>query len=334
MTQQIIWIDIVGTCNLRCPSCPVGNFEEADFAGPARRQGFMEFDYFRELLAKIYRENASDVCLIELYNWGEPLLHPEIARFVAEVNSYPNMRCGLSTNLSHRRMDLEGALRAGPKRIRVSLSGFNNESHTQTHVRGNVELVKENLRLMRAIIDQYDLNIAVTLAYHVYLHNAGDEIESMRRYCEDLRFIFHPNWANFNPLEKLERYLAGKASPNESQLISKLVIKPEEHLSLARRIDNKECILQDFTTINYDGSVALCCAVYDTSNDIASDFLDVSATVLAQRRRNHLTCHRCIAASYHAMMCGYAMAYKDEIGNKRVRFLDGWELSANRLVRV
>jgi hypothetical protein len=56
MGVKVFWIDIVGTCNLRCPSCPVGNYREADFAGAVRRRGFMNFGYFREVLAKIERE--------------------------------------------------------------------------------------------------------------------------------------------------------------------------------------------------------------------------------------------------------------------------------------
>src|SRR5262249_38854706 len=46
----IFVIDIVGTCNLRCPTCPVGN-------SPERPKGFMDLALFERIIAKIRRES-------------------------------------------------------------------------------------------------------------------------------------------------------------------------------------------------------------------------------------------------------------------------------------
>jgi MoaA/NifB/PqqE/SkfB family radical SAM enzyme len=334
MGVKVFWIDIVGTCNLRCPSCPVGNYREADFAGAVRRRGFMNFGYFREVLAKIERENPNDLCRIELYNWGEPLLHPEIAKIVAEVGLHDRFRCGISSNLSHKRMDLEGALQAHPYSFRISLSGFDRESYSTTHVRGDIDLVKSNMRRMREIIDRNSLKTIVSVAYHVYKHNAGRELEAMRLFCEELAFEFSPTWANFYPLEKIERYFVGDVSPVDGTLIDKLVLSPEEQLAAAKKTHDKTCRLQEHTTINHDGSVSLCCATFDPRHFIAPDFLEAGAEDLAKRRRTHSTCDRCIGSSYHSMICGYAMAEMDELGNRRVEFADGWRLSGNQMVRT
>ena len=66
-------IDIVGTCNLRCPTCPVGNFPAAD-----RPKGFMAPDLFERILAKIRVDAVVAEPEVWLFNWGEPLLHPQL----------------------------------------------------------------------------------------------------------------------------------------------------------------------------------------------------------------------------------------------------------------
>jgi|JI10StandDraft_1071094.scaffolds.fasta_scaffold485403_1 pyruvate-formate lyase-activating enzyme len=332
-TTKVFWIDIAGTCNLRCPSCAVGNYTNSDFVSAQRPVGFMELEYFQKVLAKIAEENSDSICRIEIYNWGEPLLHPQIAQFIREINSYPKFRCGISSNLSHRRMDLEGALLQNPFSIRVSISGFYANSYSQTHVRGDIELVKSNMLLMRRIIDEHKLKTVVTVAYHIYKHNAGEELDAMRQFCEENRFILTPDWANFYPLEKLQRYFAGGASAAELALIEKLVFTPEEQLDQAHQFANLPCTLQSQTAINYDGSVALCCAVYDPANNISGDFLQTPANVLTSAKLDSAMCNECIASNHHAMMCGYAMADKDQLGSKRVKFADGWLLKGNRLVR-
>src|SRR5258705_13233087 len=94
-------VDIVGTCNLRCPSCPVGNFKNSSFVSASRPKGFMEFDLFTKILDKAEAECAERGDLVEvfLYNWGEPLIHPKIAEFVAEL-ARRKIRFFISTNLN------------------------------------------------------------------------------------------------------------------------------------------------------------------------------------------------------------------------------------------
>ena len=70
-------VDVVGTCNLRCPSCPVGNYET-----PAVK-GLMDFAYFEKLVLKAEAEVPGKRLFFDLYNWGEPALHPELPKFIA-----------------------------------------------------------------------------------------------------------------------------------------------------------------------------------------------------------------------------------------------------------
>jgi MoaA/NifB/PqqE/SkfB family radical SAM enzyme len=66
-------IDPINICNLRCPLCPTG------LGILARKQGKMQFDKYKDIIDQI----ASYAYQIELYNWGEPFLHPHIFEMVS-----------------------------------------------------------------------------------------------------------------------------------------------------------------------------------------------------------------------------------------------------------
>ena len=59
-------IDIAGTCNLRCPSCPVGNHDQQGY-GLKRKSGFMDIQMFEDILTKIGLEDS------------EPEIHHDIS---------------------------------------------------------------------------------------------------------------------------------------------------------------------------------------------------------------------------------------------------------------
>ena len=51
------WIDIVGTCNLRCPTCPTGNFLDTEFSVGRNPTGFMDYELYVSILNKIRDDN-------------------------------------------------------------------------------------------------------------------------------------------------------------------------------------------------------------------------------------------------------------------------------------
>ena len=46
----IYWVEIVGACNLRCPTCPQGNFLEPEFSVGRNPTGFMELALYKKIL--------------------------------------------------------------------------------------------------------------------------------------------------------------------------------------------------------------------------------------------------------------------------------------------
>ena len=191
-------VDILGQCNLRCPSCPIGN--STNIKNPT---GYMSPDLLDKILKKATAE--CEVTAFELYNWTEPLLHPKLPELIRIVRSY-GVRCGLSANLNVIK-NMEGILGANPTYLTISVSGFTQDGYGMTHARGKIDLVKQNMAEVARAKDRTGATMEVRVAFHRYLGNHQDELE-MKEYTELLRFRFDPEWAYLMPLEKVLAYTA------------------------------------------------------------------------------------------------------------------------------
>lgn len=247
-------IDVSGTCNLRCPTCPVGNLPDAN-----RPKGFMELDLFRRIVERIKRDRVGDNPRIWLFNWGEPMLHPKLPEMIALLRSN-KLYAVISTNLNIRKNVTE-VIRAGPDEIKISLSGFTQGFYSRTHTKGNIELVKQNMHLLRDLIDQFKVPTRVWVGHHLYRHNSH-ESAAIRNLCATLDFDYNPVPAFYQPLEKMVNLIEGRVAANEAGLLANLPVHPLETLARKKEFLNPDldCELRfNMTTINYDGSVALCC---------------------------------------------------------------------------
>lgn len=330
-------IDIVGTCNLRCPTCPTGNMrQESPSSEAVVPIGFMPLSRYEAILQKIAVECGGVETRIVLYNWGEPLLHPEIEKIISLTNQYKNFRCILSSNLSHEKVNLGGIVRANPFSMRISLSGYHQKNYGISHRRGQIDLVKSNMWRLRHELSKQESNMLVHVAYHIYRHNAGDDLESMSRLCHDLEFRFFPFWAGFFPLEKfIRRIVDGVTSEEDERIIDVLAISPEERHEAAQGYLDEPCTLQtDQTVINFDGSVQLCCSTFERGNVIARDFLDTEPNSRLQLKQEHNTCDKCMAGGFHAVMLGKGIESVERAANRRLAEAGSrYELRGDRQLR-
>ena len=101
-------IDIINMCNLSCTDCPQSVYKP-------RQVRKIKIDIFKQILEKIKREgNYSN---IQLYNWSEPFLNPELPDLIKLINEC-GLTCDLSSNLSLRNIpNLEKILLASPHTI-------------------------------------------------------------------------------------------------------------------------------------------------------------------------------------------------------------------------
>lgn len=281
-------IDIVGTCNLRCPSCPVGNLSDIE-----RPKGFMDVGLFEEIVKKIKSECQNETPDLWLFNWGEPFLHPKLPEIIriAKTHAHPVM---LSSNMNTK-LDLKEVIRAEPETIKISLSGMTQEVYGETHVRGNIEMVKENMRKLRRYIDEFDAKTYVWVGYHMYRHNIGDYGDAVV-FANSLNFDFVPFVAFFQPLEKMVELVENKLPDVDKTLVDLLIEHPLVGVIMNKRIADPahDCQLRSkMMTINHDGSVALCCGVYEPENMLGVKFTDLPHQELQALKYEHDFCKTC-----------------------------------------
>lgn len=295
--QYVYAIDVVGTCNLRCPTCPVGNS-----AAVSRPKGFMKMELFERVLDKIVAERVSSAPEVWLFNWGEPLLHPELPSMIRAIRDR-GLRCHLSSNLNVVK-GLREVVQAGPHDFKISLSSWRADDYAQTHAGGNLALVKSNMYQLRHWMDHYSQDFRVWVGHHLYKDRL-DEVETVKGVCDELGFEHHPIPAFYQPLERLIEVIRPE-QPRHAPVLDRLLEHPQQYVARIRqeRSADHDCELRfNQTAINFDGSVALCCSVYEPEQMLNLSFVDTPHEALQQAKYQHPFCATC-------MKSGTAYAFK------------------------
>ncbi|HBH54253.1 MAG TPA: radical SAM protein [Planctomycetaceae bacterium] len=291
---RILTVDIVGMCNLRCPSCPVGNM------GPVNPSGLMSEELFHRIVEKAVTDFGIES--VVLFNWTESLLHPRVARFVQHVKSL-GLYCMLSSNLNVLN-DADAIMEAHPDHFRISLSGFTQEVYGKTHRQGNIERVKQNMRMLSTARQRAGAHqTRVVVYYHKYRHNLH-EVAPMREFSHQLGFEFSDAWAYYMPLEKLLRLLDGQLPPEERRFVEDEFALPiVESIAAARELgpDHRCNLLDDQLVIDVHGNLAICCTVFDLRDgpNRLGSFLEMSSEDISRSKRDHATCAKCTAHNIH-----------------------------------
>ncbi len=284
-------VEVVDTCNLRCPTCPRGNMRDT-----GRPRGLMKLDLFRQIVDKIALESPLPEPALWFYNWGEPLLHPdlpEMIRYARENGLY----CAISSNLNVKR-GLREMLEARPHEVKVSLSGFTQNTYGSGHVRGHIEKVKANLRELRGLENELATGARIWVSYHLYRDNL-QELESMRQFSQDLAFEFMTIPSLYQPLEKMVELLEGTLPDHDRYFVeTKIPYDPIKLLEIKRRYFHPQgdCEARyNMMSIARDGSVDLCCGIFKPENKLGLDFLRTPHEELQAAKYSHPFCGSCFS---------------------------------------
>jgi len=126
----------------------------------------MDFALFQEILDKIKHEiSEPQPVIICVYNWGEPLLHPEFPKFIEAIHR-KGFYSDVSTNLNVK--DVKPVVAASPNKLIVSLSGYSSN-----------------------YMDKLNKHFLVEVYYHLYKHNMGKDVECVVSLTQALGFQFY-----------------------------------------------------------------------------------------------------------------------------------------------
>ncbi len=239
---RIIDLEVTNTCNFRCVMCPTGN------RSMKRPSGFMNYGTFVRVV-----EQCDGCHGIRFIGWGEPLLHPDIVRFVCFANQH-DILTHLNTNAS--KLDLrmaEDLVDAGLSSIKFSFQGADKESYQQMRKTDFFE------GMVRAIEKMHQARGHRKFPYISASTSLTDEspqiVEKFRERLEPLvdsltigRTIF-----GFMDLQ------VARLSEEEKQRIEPMIEWERANL---RHPDPCPEVF-DKLTIQWDGSVRVCCNDYN-----------------------------------------------------------------------
>lgn len=292
--------DPTNHCNLHCPLCPTGQ------GRMERKRGFMDVDKFKSIID----ENYKYLFEIDLYNWGEPLLHKDIFRMISYAEQ-KNIRVNLtSTLIDVTDIMAEEMVNSGLERLFVSLDGADQETYSAYRIGGNFDHVIENVKkiidVKRKKKSKYPL---IIWKYLIFRHNEN-RISSAKKKAKEIGFNqFIIKYIRSDMGTELYQSDKDKIMGSNKWLPTDDSMSRFDYRKGKKKFRPRNCIfLWTQGTINWNGSVSPCCAVYDESCDFgnafeANSFLkiwnndkfkDARKIIKNKKYYNHCICSNCL----------------------------------------
>ena len=245
-------------CPLRCPGCPTG------LRLGLRKPHMLEWELYKRLIDEI----GDYLFDIELYNWGEPLIHKQTPDFIRYAKS-KDIKVVVHTNLSIHLSDeyIRNLVRSGLDKLVASVDGASQETYEKYRRGGDLSLVRKNMERIQAEKAALGFKTPeIIWKFLVFKHNEHEIATARTTYKDwgaDGLSISEPFMA-CNMLEEGFAYssIPEYANPSECQA------KPRTNTDRKRR--SPRCsFLYEALTLNADGSVSPCCCITDENDDFA-----------------------------------------------------------------
>jgi organic radical activating enzyme len=298
--ESFYTIDVVGTCNLVCPSCA------HSINGEKYPRGMMSFENFTRVLDKIKRESEV-VTHVSLYSWGEPFLHPELPEIIKHLHDN-GIAAAVSSNLSIKSADqIRHVIQASPEYLKISLSGYYPDVYNKTHTGGDINLVKSNMYRVKHYIDKFGTDTLVDVNYHLYNNNNQKNLQKMKALCDELGFSLSATYSLVMPLERCLAHCDGIKDPQTEALSKILLVDIDEGLEVTKDFRANTCPFKDNQmNINWDLKVPVCCIVFNGEGTIMADnYLDASLVEINNKKNTAKICNKCMDYGLPAYNMGF-----------------------------
>jgi radical SAM protein with 4Fe4S-binding SPASM domain len=273
--------DVSNICNLQCPLCPTG------VGTPGRKKGMMPLSTFK----KIIDETGKYLISIDLFNWGEPLLNKDVYEMISYAHGR-NIVTSVSTNFQHFSEEhAERLISSGLDILILSIDGASQESYEKYRVGGDYGKVIENISLLVEKKRQRGCRHPYICWQFLVMKHNEHEVEAARRMARELgvdHITVDPAYLPVATREEAMKWLPENSEFHRYDVeeLEKRWQQAERQHELRQtedRADDKDnsgrgdlkrrvnCSwLWTQTTVNWDGGVSPCCAIYDPSEDFGN----------------------------------------------------------------
>jgi radical SAM protein with 4Fe4S-binding SPASM domain len=231
---KIFAIELNNVCNLSCKFCP--------YKIMTRKKEFMSFKLFR----KIISEAKGTTNFIFLHNYGEPLLHPQLVKFINYADSQ-GIKTGISTNctLLDRNM-ANKILNSKLYLIILCLDGTDKKTYETLRKGGNYEKVVANIKYFLHQHEKLKERKRVTLQ----IVQSNDTKNDIKKFINSWKKEFPNIDIGSKPFDTFGG-----------------TIKPDSNYTIAGTLKHKQRYpcrwLWMQVVILANGDVSLCCRDYD-----------------------------------------------------------------------
>jgi len=161
-------IDPCNICNLDCSLCPSG---DGKLKHP---RSFMD-----EKTLNIVLNKLSNIRTVDLFNWGEPLLNPDIIKLIEHLKSR-NILVTIHTNFNVKKSDafFSSLINSGLDHLIISLDGASQNTYSVYRRNGDFNLVISNIK--RLINIKRRLNATDPILTWKFIVNKYNEHELLK----------------------------------------------------------------------------------------------------------------------------------------------------------
>lgn len=290
----IVYFDISGKCNGRCRWCYSG---KKNLMGEKSSGTFIPPEMFqRALQYMLDNEIIGSSTNVKLYNWGEPMLHPQFRSLVHILNE-KKLMFGISTNASVPFSDDRSVSMANLSEIQFSMPGFSQRSYDKIHG-FNFEKIKRNISGIVNGLRRNGFTGQAFISYHVYQFNI-DELREAVRFAEENNIFVSANYAYLANWQEYKDYLSSSMKYEDLNRASKELF--------LYYLDNQNgqmdwkagfvCPQHHVLTMDEKCNVLTCCVVNDDHENYSiGNLFSLSRSEIDLLKKIQPVCTECLQA--------------------------------------
>lgn len=150
-----------------------------------RKQGYMSFDLFKKIVDEI---GEHKIIRVWLHLFGEPLLHPELGKFIQYIKSKKKIKeVTISTNsifLDEKKARI--IIGSGLDTIRMCLDGITKETYEKIRLRSDFERVRNNILAFLELRNKMNSETPKVELQIIHMQNTREEVEKFKKIWKPL----------------------------------------------------------------------------------------------------------------------------------------------------
>ena len=295
MQYKNVYIDISGTCNAKCPWCERGARKNGllPLCDATRQAIFLDSAHFGSILDHLLRESiVSRNTIINLHNWGDPLLHPHFTDIIEELN-IRQIPFSLSTNASLVARFKPRSF-ANARDLLFSMPGFSQSSYDRAHG-FKFRTIVENIKTLVRNAKLAGFTYTPTLVYHLYRFNT-QEIKQAMKFAAHVGLSFTTVPAMFNAFDMYFDYMSNTLDEKIMERARRdLFLLPQDQVFNLRPSNYVCASIRTTLAISADGQLnSGCCARLDKDDEYRmGDILTMRLADIHNKLDSHPTCRKC-----------------------------------------